>query len=114
MEKSDRERAQEVQFMSDTMVRVVKLLNLSGDYLAAEVDSPVEDQLEAALRDEITRSVASVYGDEIVMGLITLLHRTADANDVQQFLADLSTSLQEEADELNARWEKEHGPTGND
>jgi hypothetical protein len=98
-------KAEELHLRSKTMELSVELLNDFGFYLHAEGNSPVEDQLEAALDERVSNLMkdgAQGMGGHVLLCLVAMLHQCADPDEVQRFLDEQATEILRQAEEHRA------------
>jgi hypothetical protein len=97
-----REALAEAKMRNDTMGQTVGLMNLFGQFIGAEVNSPMEDQLSAMLDDvvgELVRQGDNGLIGNILLSLCAVVANCADPEKVQEFLDDATADIQRVVDE---------------
>lgn len=96
----------EARLRSDTMELTVQLLNAFGEYLSADVNSPVEDQAEArvdAMCTDLMTGKKKAMGGHVLLALCALVCDAGDHEKVQNFLNEQTDRIQEMVDKANGQ-----------
>jgi len=92
----------ELNAKSAIITEVVKLLNLTGEYMNAEPKSPMEDQAEAALNDRVKHLVedhVELVG-HILIAMSVMLVEVPEWTAVQAWLSGAEEDIHRKAREI--------------
>ena len=96
------ETIQELNLRSAILAETVNVMNLTGSFMNAEPDSPVEDQASKALEDRIDHLVKD-HGEligHIVMAMAVILVEAAEWERVQAWLTEAEEEINRRAEEI--------------